>query len=839
MSSVIVTFARDMSGLDDSQVRGIYHSLMKEDAGNKTEEYSEENLIDSQRKIISAIERGYSTGRLKLGPNSKDPSLRLLSALGEKPEHERIFAANRLIDRCLRAAKAQRVFIQGFARDVGSSETAAEYEFQSAYQQAVENKRLVPSAAFRKAWLSNPDNTNMPCDRRSLYAFERMEIARANAHMLCETKPSVIRKEVSSSIIKEIGYDPITGRCEIIKKENNKVNAYKMNDEEYEEFAKAPDLEQYYQDNIRGNEKYQYNSIKEEAESRQHYRCPTCGQWTSAGGHYCPVLDSKEGYNRDLRIAVERARARAAGDYRDIPTIIEPVKIAPIHTTRYCIEGDEDSGIYRFRGVSRLRQDSRQYAAVMTPVSAVFPAAELGKQSANVSGNVIVEYEGRGLGYSILPATEPGDTREDNLKCSCEEYRKKYHCKHVDYLLDNMREIVNDSISYRRIAADNSVVENLLEKEHENSLQASTLSEKTFIPRKISLVSDEKKFNQLYNTVQKRIRKYKNNNSEYPIPYNKNTGALGGLCSRESGRGFGIELEYSFPLSMTEEEVATARENIGKELYSLGLTDTIEQKETGASHDKPPKTEHERGWSYEQDLSTGKDGEALYGGEIVSPLMYDEADTWENLEKVCNVIKNNGGIASKQSGSHVHMGAGDYDHTVANYNRLLSYYGSNEDLLYRLSTNPETKTHRGRMYCNPNRLPSTPYVEVGSAQDRHSGQVWTINMKSMSGQSTDHVEFRSFDATLNPSVLQTQVLVTAGLTAAATREKGNPRPNRSRTPLGTWSSRKIEERKGEETMPVRSFIDKYIPGGEKDDEDNRAIQILSLFAMTRWQKENI
>ena len=45
--------------------------------------------------------------------------------------------------------------------------------------------------------------------------------------------------------------------------------------------------------------------------------------------------------------------------------------------------------------------------------------------------------------------------------------------------------------------------------------------------------------------------------------------------------------------------------------------------------------------------------------------------------------------ASGPGSGHVHIGVGDYDHTVENHNNLLGLFRENEDTLYRLAQNPD------------------------------------------------------------------------------------------------------------------------------------------------------
>jgi len=841
-----------MSGLEDNQVLGLYHSLMREDRSHDYETHPRLMPVqDEHDQIIDAVESRFERGELTMNTGSHHPARRLAAARLETPESARLYAARRIIGRAQRGARAQRNYLQSYARELGATETAAAYEYWNAFAEASDNAQLQPSSAFARAWRSNPDHTDLPLDRRSVYAFEQMEIARATRNLGAETRPAVTRHPITNSAaIAEMGYDREGGRIEIVMHSSSRVYAYRMNETEYENFVASTSLGAYYARNIRGNSDYQYASVEDAAEAAVHRRCATCGRWAAMSSHDCPVTSSDEDLNRDIREAVLRARARAsATPTNPLPDIPQPVRIPATNTVRYT---KDNAGSMRIRGITRLRQDARINSTIETPVEATF-VIENG-ESAVVTGHLMIEYNGRGLGYDVTPVTELGDSREDNLRCSCPLYQRNYHCEHVDGTVDHVRNLMIGETELRNRRAATTAVDSVTATVSAETLSAQLevdAARATFVPREVSFTDDPEKFQELYTSARESRRIYKNalaaginsEDLEYPVPFVKTAGALGGLYTRESGQGFGTEIEYSFPQTMSREDQRLANRQIGQALYAAGLTDSSRQKEYGATHYTTPSTEHAQGWSFEEDPSTGG-RDYLQGGEIISPIMYDEAETWENVEKVCKILKENGAIPSKGAGAHVHVGAGEYDHNVANYNRILAAYGENEDLLYRLSTNPEARAHRPyHPYCGPNNLPSTPYTEIGTASSAHNSHGVAINFQSMRGQETsDNVEFRLFDATLNPGVLQTQIMIATSITAAASRESGNPRPNAQKTSVGTAleGNPQREPLTGDawnaQTKSVRAFIDRFISGTGADGGAVRAKQIATLFAINRWQR---
>ena len=169
--------------------------------------------------------------------------------------------------------------------------------------------------------------------------------------------------------------------------------------------------------------------------------------------------------------------------------------------------------------------------------------------------------------------------------------------------------------------------------------------------------------------------------------------ATGGLGARDGGRGFGVELEFDLA-GVANQSAALAA--IGADLHQAGLTGSSQQ--TGYHSGR---NSGYRQWSFERDSTVS--------GEIVSPVLYDEPGCWDQLAQVCDIIKRHGGKATARTGGHVHVGCGDFDHTVENHNRLLAMAGEYEDTLYRLSHNPHRPAHRGLAWCSPNRTPSAGY----------------------------------------------------------------------------------------------------------------------------------
>jgi hypothetical protein len=333
----------------------------------------------------------------------------------------------------------------------------------------------------------------------------------------------------------------------------------------------------------------------------------------------------------------------------------------------------------------------------------------------------------------------------------------------------------------------------------------------------VSYLDDPAAFERDYREARARRRR-----GEDAVPY-MTEDATGGLGARDGGRPFGVELEFDIKPGV---DPYTAKAAIGRDLHAAGLTRSPRQE---GWHHQAPSEDHQGGWRYETDSTVH--------GEIVSPIMYDEPDTWQNLAKVCEIVRRHGGIASARTGGHIHVGLHDYDHTVERHNRLLSMAAGHQDTLYRLASNPDRRDHRGLYYCRPNQDPGRGYSSISSVRASNQGHSpgIGINFGNVHGQRTDHVEYRMWDGSLNPGVIQAQVNLSLGMTAAAARGGFTP-PRAERVGSHLASNPGRRQLRGEawreSTRNFRQLADTVFRRAAN------SAQAAALFAATRWQHDH-
>ena len=338
--------------------------------------------------------------------------------------------------------------------------------------------------------------------------------------------------------------------------------------------------------------------------------------------------------------------------------------------------------------------------------------------------------------------------------------------------------------------------------------------------------------------------KARKNRGEPVVPF-VTRNATSGLGAREGGRGFGVEIEFELPSVTNQRETLAA---IGRDLHAAGIIQNPNQQgyhnreEIIYFYDRDEDEEDEAvpvdytQWRFERDNSLKS------GGEIVSPILYDEPESWEKLDKICEIVKQYGGKATARTGGHVHVGCGDYDHSPANHNRLLQSFKRHEDILYRLAQNPAATRQRGTRYCRPNGNINANYQAVEEVRSNQSDRYVAVNFLSVQGSQSDHVEYRLWDGSLDQGVIQAQINLSLALTRNAlipdtNQIQSNRRVSKPAEPRGTHLKKNFRSGqnrlRGEEwqkdTQSFRDMVDDLF------ESDQLKEQVTALFAVTNWQ----
>lgn len=559
-------------------------------------------------------------------------------------------------------------------------------------------------------------------------------------------------------------------------------------------------------------------------------RCGTCGQFT-AEGHSCAPLGSAE------ERAATTARAMA-GDLTNPGSIVRTARAGGLIGTRFddtpCSYVASRSS-FEAPQVSRIRDAAQNHAVVSIPLTARVHTDQgpgyrygISDEACPVEGRVSVDYDAIAGRYTVTPVAATSTGRDGALRCPCPEYQQAYDCEHVHEAATALAGWLNvDAQNLSPSGLDEAVadVSADLARDRAESIEAQQAARATVPESCTSYAEDMSAFRAAYKAAKDRAAA-----GEPPIEY-LTENATGGLGAPGTGREFGVELEYDFPEDWTSEQRRAANRAIGQALYDAGLTTSRAMGDYHDALNSGYSREHARGWSFEYD--------GTVAAEVVSPIMSDTPETWQTLRNVCDIIREHGGVAAVNAGSHVHVSASNYDHTVENHNRLVGMFHQYQDVIYRLSANPERGTHRGAEWCAPNRAPGGGYTTVASARNNNHGHGLGLNLQSVTGRTSDHVEFRTWDASLDPAVIQTQIKTSLAITEAAFRTAGQP--SGEGETLGSHRRARFQEHgagrrnlTGEawkaDTASFRQFVDEIFT------RDTDKEQATALFAVTRWQR---
>lgn len=351
----------------------------------------------------------------------------------------------------------------------------------------------------------------------------------------------------------------------------------------------------------------------------------------------------------------------------------------------------------------------------------------------------------------------------------------------------------------------------------------------------LSFVNDFAAFRRTYKMAREA---WQNDTNPLNSFYNIDGPVLGSEFS-PVGHMFGIELEFNSSVGYYDED----DDSLAEWLHTNGYTayPYMQSYHSGMSDTSR--------WRFEDDGSVS-------GGEVISPILRDRADSWDELHKVITAIKNNGGTAEDYSaGGHVNIDTTSLGNDVASWNRLRLLVQTFEDVMYRLAANPHraktVSARRGTPVASLHRRRSSHYAEPvrmgtdsGSTVPRNMNRGTWINTSNVNERTgMGRIEFRIFDGTLDAAIIQTHVKIASAFVRAATnadldsvlsdlpdRPVGFHRRAewRAAPEGGTAPTRLSGEAWRQDTEAIRQFVDMLFT----DSADRE--QVISLFAMNDW-----
>lgn len=216
----------------------------------------------------------------------------------------------------------------------------------------------------------------------------------------------------------------------------------------------------------------------------------------------------------------------------------------------------------------------------------------------------------------------------------------------------------------------------------------------------------------------------------------------------EKNKQFGIEIEFKY----AELEKLQSRINCWKEKTTpVPTMDQIVEKE---------------------DWITEENQHRLCGGEVDSPILYDKKEDWRELQTVCEMIKDLGGIISWQCGLHIHIDFEKLNLTKEQVWNLIMIWYRYEDILYGFAKGEVNKVRDGVVFHSQSIRPFLNKLYFSNNLNRIYKPVKTahyftryygLNLKEYQKGLLEKemerptIEFRIGNTTLSPNIVQNYV----------------------------------------------------------------------------------
>jgi hypothetical protein len=770
VSSGITSFGRLLHGLADGQDGSLFHELRREcPPGYKMpSEWSRREWLKSMTKVVNES---------SLSPARRASIVARFTEAGTEHansnvERDRWYAAERFMETCGEAKTALDAEIWNVSRLSGTHLGTIQRAYETLLEDATKDRSLKPGDGFTKP-------PNVPGDRKTLWVLQQLQ--KKYPPTVAGVKRAVNHQQAKSLKIAQMGWSAENERLEMeFKARPGRVYAYKVPESVWNDLNTAIDPWDVYSGTIRGNKDFFYTDQEVYRSEEFLSRCGACGQFASSS-HVCPEKTP----TTLVALTTE--------------TFPEGVTVLPF--------------AQRARGFSKTAEATRSGSIVeaVTVLNAqrtvgVPVVAKFNNGTVTVTGVIVASK----TGGTVTTRGYVNDVTGNRYECSCDGYVENKTCFHSREILANFAAKL--AVTARLVKTPTTPAEDV----------------PLLVPPAVGVSRkwDETAYSVRFDTFMRDITE----TLTHPgvnIPFMKGN-ATNGLGSRETGRPFGVEIEFDFPETTAPLWRVTQLRKIGKELHDLQLTTKNTQQPADVQIDGVYQKTAVGGWTFKKDSSVA--------GEITSPILWDEPETWVALETVCAVVKKHGGVVSHRTGSHIHVGCPDLIPSGASA-RLRNMVREQEDVLFRLASTPGSGKRRGVSYCRPTStapVAGTGFVDVLAGQDFDRNVA--VNFQQVTGSQSDHVEFRLWDGSLNPGVIQTQMKLSLALTNSAVVDKTwRPNPACS-VPLGARHAAVVNGTlvdAKDQTYGARVLFDRLF----SDAEDRR--QAAALFAVTAWQPSSV
>jgi len=427
------------------------------------------------------------------------------------------------------------------------------------------------------------------------------------------------------------------------------------------------------------------------------------------------------------------------------------------------------------------------------------------------AGEVVVNVDSRSRGIteeiSVRFAAEGGAVVRSGSgneyivngeECTCPDHlqRGRARCRHIE-AVDIARQQASAGFMSSSETAETLNVRDVMAEQirNENIAEINALQQ--------NWTDDDFFYTENPNVYNADLEKFK----DTPVPYYYEN-VLNG-----SNVTFGIELEF----------VDGNSDAIARDLHLLGLCshNTMQRYHGQRSADK---------WILEVDSSVTS---GRRGGELISPILRDTPETWQQIELICAVAKRHGARVNQKTGGHIHVDAKDLlDGKKQRWRRFFKLAVGAEAVYMRLAGGEQGKFREGG-YAPSSLSQNFRGVTAALPNDGETslfqqrinriggGKYESINVNSF-GSSKGTVEFRAFNGTLSPAIIQANIKYAVGFINTSMR-------SRTRSSDGITAT-DSDKKRGQ-------FINDYVNNNAKDD--NAIMRTLDMVFSRKEDKEHV
>lgn len=227
-----------------------------------------------------------------------------------------------------------------------------------------------------------------------------------------------------------------------------------------------------------------------------------------------------------------------------------------------------------------------------------------------------------------------------------------------------------------------------------------------------------------------------------------------------------IDLKIPFQYGIELEFVGASRIEVENKLKEFYQTEALIYGET---------------WFVDEDVSVT---EEIYGGELQSPISYNEEKDWVLLAQVCKLVQQLGGFSNDRCSVHIHVDFERLNFSMEDWNRFLKLWCAYEDVIFKFSRVGKKELREYYVtFAHPVKDYILNVMSKGEASDaiidpscrldKNSCLNMTNLYHSLSGMqiSIPTIEIRSCNGTLDPIFIQNIVRLFGKLLEAVKLKK--------------------------------------------------------------------